>query len=173
MTNPIVHIGIDPGQHGAVVLIRENGKWEGASLEAPEDEREDWVFDVLRIIRATIRDIPAPPPVTIERIVPRPTFFGGTSSILKSTCEIYGDYKMIRGMLVAFAFPFIQEVLPKAWQSALKIRARASGETDAHWKGHLRKEAGYLYPKSRVNLQEADALLIATYGLQKSKGLIK
>lgn len=60
-------------------------------------------------------------------------------------------------------------VLPTKWQGALSIKAKKGEGYEAH-KRRLKGKAQQLFPKTKVTLKNADALLIAEYGcLQETK----
>jgi hypothetical protein len=105
----------------------------------------------------------------VEQQTARPTVFFDRSSgqwrstVLRSTCVLYGSYLSLRAMLVAAGLPF-EDCPPKRWQSHLGIPPRAKGEDDRKWKNRLKARAQQLFPSvRRVTLATADALLIAEW----------
>jgi len=57
-------------------------------------------------------------------------------------------------------------VTPQKWQKAYQLGK--SGEyTKSEWKNKLKAKAQQLFPKEKVTLKNADALLIAEYGRKK------
>jgi len=64
------------------------------------------------------------------------------------------------------------DVLPSKWQTALSIKAKKDEGYEAH-KRRLKGKAQQLFPKVKVTLKNADALLIAEYGcIQETKSAI-
>jgi len=82
--------------------------------------------------------------------------------ILKSTCLIYGDYLRCRALMTAARIPF-ETHIPQKWIKALGIPGKGKNETKTQWKNRLKARAQQLYPRERVTLPTADALLIATH----------
>lgn len=61
------------------------------------------------------------------------------------------------------------DVLPSKWQTALSMKAKKGESYEAH-KRRLKGKAQQLFPKTKITLKNADALLIAEYGsLQETK----
>lgn len=164
----MIYVGLDPGQNGAIVRLSNALV---ARYKMPNTETDLWSMfcDIRKSGAAHTMKAAIPIVACIEQQTPRPTFFGGRSSILKSTCVLYGNYMQLRGMLIAAGISF-EEVPPKRWQQALKIPPRLKTETDTQWKNRLKGRAQQLYPQVNVTLAIADALLIATYCKRKHEG---
>lgn len=65
------------------------------------------------------------------------------------------------------------DVLPSKWQTALSMKAKKNEGYEAH-KRRLKGKAQQLFPKVKVTLKNADALLIAEYGcIQEAKSTTK
>lgn len=162
-------LGIDPGAKGGLACwCPSRGNMQSISMPSSERDIYDW-FEGCALARHTI--------AVIERQVPRPTFFKGKSSILKSTCELYGQYMLLRGILTGLKIKFY-EVLPQAWQKELGFGARIKDMTDSKWKETLRAKAQQFFPS--IDLWEdktrgykgrqmavADAILLCEYGVRK------
>lgn len=162
-----VYVGIDPGQNGGVSILvgRSHGESEVRALKLPEDEYGLW--DLIGPLGSDATY------VVIEQQVPRPTWVPGQgrSSILKSTCLLYGQYCLLKGMLHGAGLMF-REVMPQVWQKGLRLRTRHKGETDSSWKNHLKAQAKRIFPGLKVTLKTADALLIAEYCRRWNEGLL-
>lgn len=164
---PLCYLGIDPGVGGGIAVVRGS---ESIAVKMPQTERDVWEC-LLNDFGGEAR----PSFAVIEQQTPRPTgFFDRASgkwrqSILKSTCLLYGNYMLLRGMLVAAGIPF-EDCPAKRWQKALNVPDKAKGEVPSHWKGRLKARAQQLHPTQRVTLATADALLIATYCQRKQEG---
>lgn len=160
---PMTYLGIDPGSNGGLAIL-----WEEAVLEArklPVDDAGLW--DLLE-------DIPAGGRrgrclAVLEEQQPRPTKYFDKkiqqvrSTLLKSTCDLYGNYRMVRALLCAAGIP-CQEVLPQQWHKALLIPPRTKKESKVEWKNRLKAKAQQLFPQEKVTLATADALLLMEYG---------
>jgi hypothetical protein len=88
----------------------------------------------------------------------------GRSTVLASTCQLYGNYRAIRLALIAANIPF-EDCSAKAWQGWFKMR-KSRGEGNTQWKNRLKEKAQATFPDQRVTLATADALLIAAYTQQ-------
>jgi hypothetical protein len=89
--------------------------------------------------------------------------------------KLYGNYMQLRLCLVAMEIKFEN---PKAqeWQRALDISPRKKTETNTQWKNRLKGKAQQLFPKMKIILATADALLISEYGrrvLIKQGGMLR
>ena len=168
------YLGIDPGANGGMASIITqaartvdgrgvNGIYAAKELRtlsfSNRSEQDVWL---------TIAHLyPLSPRVVIERQVPRPTFYQNprtgkvTNSILKSTCELFGHYQFLRGLLTAGDITF-REVLPQEWQKHFGV-ARSKGMSDNQWKNVLKALALERYPEEHITLATADAVLLAQY----------
>lgn len=76
-----------------------------------------------------------------------------------SSAFVFGEnYGKIQGILAALGIPFTL-VRPQKWQLALSL-GNSKGMKKHEWKAKLKAKAQQLYPKQKVTLQTADALLI-------------
>lgn len=142
------YVGIDPGGHGAIAVTSGAGV-RTFSLDRTDREIADVLFEFSSGSTCAM----------IEQQDPRPTFWKGRASILRSTCILYGRYHFLRGLLVAYQIPF-DEVRPKKWQAEYIGKKK---ESDADRKRRLKSKAQELFPGLKVTLSNADALLIAEY----------
>lgn len=60
------------------------------------------------------------------------------------------------------------DVSPTKWQTALSMKAKKGEGYEAH-KRRLKGKAQQLFPKAKVTLKNADALLIAEYGRMQER----
>jgi len=156
-------IGCDPGEEGALVFLKNAQDRIGFAIRLSNStERDvwDWIGCALSL-EPDIRGV-------IEQQTPRPTgFFDSTigqwrQSILKSTCLLFGNYRMVRALFTAAKIPF-EDCPPKRWQGALKIRPKVKGESDTDWKARLKARAQTEFPRAGIVKPTADAYLIAHY----------
>lgn len=87
---------------------------------------------------------------------------------VSSTFKFGMNYGFLRAMLTAHKIRWI-DVAPGKWQTFLGIRAIKDEPKTAH-KNRLKGRAQQLFPKAKVTLKTADALLIAHYGYLREKG---
>lgn len=160
-----IYLGIDPGVSGGMAVISGGVV---RSLKMPTSHTDVWEWMSNVDLSSDPAGLPADVFAVIEQQIPRPTSFFDKgigkfrSSILKSTCLLYGDYQLLRGMLIGASIPF-EECPPKRWQQGLKIPPRAKSENDTQWKNRLKAKAQSLFPKEKITLATADALLICEY----------
>lgn len=154
-----MYIGIDPGEAGAMVILwgQEVQKVKIAGLT----DSDLWL---------AMKDFGGKGTIVvhccIEQQTPRPTkFFKNSkweSTILASTCILYGRYQQAKSFLIAAAIPF-EDVPPRRWQKGLHIPDRPKGINQTEWKNVLKSKAQQLFPEEKVTLATADALLLAEY----------
>jgi Holliday junction resolvasome RuvABC endonuclease subunit len=81
----------------------------------------------------------------------QPQGIATTGRFMRATGEIIG-------VLAALDIPY-EEILPRQWQTIVGIRRqKGTGQTD--WKRQLKARAQELYPRAKLTLHTADALLI-------------
>lgn len=168
MSYGVYYLGIDPGAKGGMACILPDGSLDVMKL--PEDGDEipivEWIskygyWASGKVARAAI-----------ERQTPRPTrwFDKKTkewqSTVLASTCVLYGSYKSCKMALAAVGVPAanVDDVLPKVWQAGCDVGKRRKEYKDSQWKNHLKDRARELFPyDKRIILNTADAVLLAHY----------
>ncbi len=157
------YVGIDPGEDGAIVMIQ--GDEVSASRVKIQTDKELWEGVSLLADFGVF--------ACIEQQTPRPTKFyqngGWQSTILASTCILYGRYHQARSFLIAAGIPF-EDVPPKRWQKGLHIPDRPKGMKQTDWKNVLKAKAQELFPDEKVTLATADALLLAEYCRRSREG---
>jgi hypothetical protein len=175
MPSTTVYLGLDPGTGGGLAMISprryrgDPGKpfLEMRSTPAPTTRGDLWKW--IRAYAGDRYDVFA----VIEKQTPRPTVWtddtGVKSSVLKSTCLLYGSYERMCMALTAASIPY-EEVNPQLWQSALHISPRKNGEVKSKWKSRLKAVAQQLFPRGGITLATADAVLLAEYGRRMRDG---
>ena len=155
------YIGIDPGIGGGLASIFNRGFTHAFKFHDKS----------MAVLWNTIRYYSMVPKteitVYIEEQLPRPTRWTDKetseprSSILRSTCILYGEYCKMVAWLTAGEIHFTT-VQPKMWQKAHGL-FREKGEKEVSWKNRLVDKARELFPKVKVTHYIADALLIANF----------
>lgn len=138
-----MHLGIDPGGSGGMALIVghecECLKFDGAT----EHDIAEW-------LRARIGTISG---AAIEIVSAMPE--QGVSSTFK-----FGmSYGFLRGLLTAFAIPFI-EVRPVAWMKLVGVTVGGKLSRTER-KNRTKAAAQRMWPQAKITHANADALLIA------------
>lgn len=164
---PVAYVGIDPGENGGIAVLSEQST-------TTRDFSKLTLTDYWEFLRSTATSYSCT--AVIEQIDPRPTrWFKNNilqSSILRSTCIIYGKYRELSALLVAAGIRFV-EVPPRKWQVSLKIKPKEKSESQTDWKRRLKEKAQRLFPEQHVTLATADALLIAEYCRLRELGMAK
>lgn len=138
-------ICIDPGQAGGLAWEIRGG---AAAMKMPESDRE-----LLGLLEAL-------PNHTEQRVGYIETLvkYAGTDMPSSSMAVYACNYGKVIGMMTALHYR-IMIVPPKAWQKFLGLGS-ATGLTRTQWKNKLKQMAEQLYPRLKVTLATADALLI-------------
>lgn len=153
----VVYIGIDPGASGGLVALI--GKTV-CHAKMPETERDIWDWISGKSEPFGYRSV-----AVIEWIHP------AIQGIGKSPMsKLYGNYKMLRGMLTAARIPY-EDVKPAKWQQAVGI-TKVKDEERVKWKNRLKDKAQQIFPHVGVTLAIADALLIAEFCRRKHRGTL-
>lgn len=139
-------MGIDPGKSGAIIVIGEDRQVK-ATYKMPEDSSE-----LLSIFEGH-KDVDF---CVLERVHGMPGM-GGTQMFTFG--KNYGHIEMA---LMATKIPF-ETVTPQKWMKEYQMTKKKFGETKTQWKNRLKSLAIKLFPKEKVTLATADALLIAEY----------
>lgn len=163
-----VYVGIDPGINGGVAYVCGKAL---AYTRMPDTEMDLWnlVESIMRLAQQNGGF------AYLEQQTPRPTMVFDHKAkkfrptILKSTCLLYGNYRLLKGMLVAAGIPH-EEPPPQRWQKALAIPPRKKGEGEREWKNRLKAKAQSLFPGAAVTLAVADALLLAEAARRSREG---
>lgn len=143
-------IGIDPGKAGGIAILHESGAYEAHPMPDTPFDVWDLFTDSYGVsVRAYLELVHAMPGQGVTSMF---TFGKGV-----------GHLEMA---LTGCAIPY-ETVHPRTWMKALGIRTRKKTESKTDWKKFLRGKAQQLFPRTKVTLNTADALLIAEYGLRQ------
>lgn len=135
-------VGIDPGQSGAVIIMR----WDGMAREILS-AKKCTLYDIAEVLT---RYKPYVKFAYIETVGVRPE--QGISSAGKFMTG-FGEYK---GLMAGIGIP-VKYVLPQVWQRSMKCLTKGD-------KNITKRKAQELFPSLPITHQIADALLIAEYG---------
>lgn len=145
-----IFIAIDPGASGAAAV-----KWTDGSVCVEPFLSEIEMLEFMRIVRENADAEGADVCVFIEKVGGFVGGIGNTGSSMFNFGRNYGYYIGVCDAL-GFATRF---VAPGVWQKKYPTRAKSAKEKAAH-KRELKEHAARLYPKLKVTLASADALLI-------------
>ena len=144
------YIGIDPGAHGAIAVLRPDGYW--GVIDMPGTNRE--IYKSLR------RMVMVGSTVVLEEQYHRGLSDRMNGKNLTTFLCHYGGLQMALAALNAEP----HMVKPQTWQGAL-LGPLVKGET----KDAAREYASRVIPKLKVKKSQADAVCLALYAKQLSK----
>ena len=165
------YIGIDPGSKGAIAFLSDEGTSGFCKLPEYGENQLETIYTRLKTAvwpETKVR-------IALEQIDPRPTFWKGKSSILKSTCLLYANYMAIRMALTIISTERNVNlawwaVPPSVWQPALGATKSGKEESSVDHKRKLKELAQKLYPQQTITLVNCDAVLLAHYARKKFTG---
>ena len=142
-------LAVDPGASGGLAWRDD----EGSILCEPMPDTE---YEIVSLIKEI-----APDKVYVEQV----GGFVGMPQPGSAMFKFGRSYGFILGVLAALEYP-VTLVIPSTWQKPLGVGVR--GElTKAKWKTKLRDVAGRLFPRCKVTLKTADALLLLKFAMEK------
>lgn len=146
-------IGIDPGKGGgmAVIDIESHDVMESVPMPPTLADISDFVERHRDAVCAYIEIVHSMPKQGV------------------SSTFTFGQYYGYVQMAVAAHKIRCVDVLPTKWQQSLGVKLK-KGESYAEHKRRLKGKAQQLFPKEKVTLSVADALLIAEYGREQEVG---
>ena len=164
-------LGIDPGAHGALVLLDALEPHTFCVWDMPTDDQGvnptglvRTMEEVVRIV-ANVSDDDRRIRAVVENVGSRPRQAGAFA---------FGLYTgILHGVLASFAIPF-ELVPPSVWKPAMGLR-KLSDETQAQNKDRARMTATELFPQYARTFSRkkddgrAEALLLALYYHHKRK----
>lgn len=155
------YYGIDPGASGGLACIHERL----VTVPMPATERD--VFEWFRPLGGRDHEGNEVEFAVIEKVGGY-TASGGPQpgSAMFKFGQSYGGLRMA---LIAAGIPF-EEVTPQRWQKALGVTPRGKEETKTSFKNRLKAKAQQLFPKIKVTLATADAILLAEYCKRSQEG---
>jgi len=172
---PPTFIGVDPGANGALAILHGGVVYPRPvkKLAKRVNCHSHWRKDSLYLaLWAELSKWLGPTTyVVVERQVPCQSFKRGFPSRSYATTILYGNYMRLMGMLDTSGVN-VEELRPLQWQQEMRLPAKAK-RPDGEWKNLLKDEAQRLFPKVKVTLAVADALLLAYYCREKQAWLSK
>lgn len=164
MKNKLVLVAVDPGAHGGIVVGTSPTEFTAIGMPELDGDRITWLQDHLKDARHCI--------AFIEQVG---GYIAGNESPGSAMFNFGDNAGFIRGALM-MAGARIEMVSPQKWQKFFNVRkpivvggrqsltpARQAA-IKREWKNRLKDRAQKLFPKAKVTLETADALLIYEYG---------
>lgn len=153
-------IGIDPGANGAFAIRYQ----DGSSFAHRFTSDSDFLESMREIAEASDIDN-AEVTVYIEQV----GGFVGKAQPGSSMFNFGKNFGFQLGVCQAFSFR-VELVRPQVWQKAYPTKT-SKKENETQHKRELKDYAARLFPKEKVTLATADALLILDYATKKERGL--
>lgn len=147
-------IGIDPGINGGIAVLGINGEVENVS-RMPETMQD--IFDFLREVCALAQLEGIRVVCYMEAVG-----FGMPGQSSKATATFARHCGHLEMALLALGIPTFTAT-PAKWMRHYQL-GKSSDYGKTEWKNRLKSKAQQLFPKEKVTLAVADALLIAEYG---------
>lgn len=150
------YIGIDPGISGGIAVVSDNwkvGDAEVYKMPATELDLHNKLVDIKTMIHnhEESNDMFC----LIENVHSMPGM--GSQSVFKFGFHYGLEIMAILALQISF-----DKVTPQKWmKSFTTLKRKDLGATK--WKNHLKQKAQQLYPRVKITLATADALLIAHY----------
>jgi len=153
----ISFLGIDPGSaSGAIGIISCEGKETlKATIEFSKNTTKDWFNE----LRCYSEDVPCV--AVLEKVHGMP---GMNVSAVSSFMRNVGHIEMA---LIALDIPFT-EVTPQTWMKFYNLK-REKNESKPDWKRRLREHLQRIMPDFKVTNDNADAMLLANYCMERNK----
>lgn len=158
-----IYIGIDPGASGAMAIRYASG----AIVAFPWQGEADFVSDIENIAELMVLEN-----YDVVAVVEQVGGFVGKAQPGSAMFKFGENYGFIRGALAMAQIPY-RLVRPQEWQKGLPKTPKLSDKALAkrQHKNDLKDRAAQLFPKVKVTLANADALLILDYAMNlKPKG---
>jgi len=145
--------GVDPGASGAAaVRYRFKGETQVYCAPFPREESE---------LVQLFTDLIKPDVAYVEQV----SGFIGHGHPGSRMFKFGMNYGLILGALQSTGCKVVK-VVPRVWMKALDLGTRGK-RTKVEWKRHLKEEAKRLWPDEKVTQDNADALLILKYAINK------
>lgn len=154
MSKPVV-VAIDPGASGAVAVRHADGTTTAHAFESE--------IDTLELLRSVKEEAEAEGVDLFAVIEKVGGFVGGRANPGSAMFNFGRNFGYYLGVCDTLGFS-LTFAPPSVWQKRFPTKARSAGEKIAH-KRELKCHAARLYPKLKITLLNADALLILDWYL--------
>lgn len=145
-------LAIDPGMNGGIALFKDG--WLADVTKMPPTPA-----DILSAIRSFSQQCGIIDACYLEKV-------GGMPGQGGMAMFHFGEnYGMLEMALIAEGIPAVS-VTPQKWQKFYQL-GKSGEHTKTEWKNMLKARAQALFPRTKVTLAIADALLIGNYGIHQ------
>lgn len=149
-------LAIDPGAKGAYAI-----RWPSGSSAVCKFESESDFLDDMRVIAEQANIDGHEVTAYIEQV----GGYVGKAQPGSAMFRFGRNFGFLLGVCQAFSFR-VELVRPQVWQKGYPTKTK-KGENGAQHKRELKDHAARLYPRERVTLANADALLILDYAVRR------
>jgi hypothetical protein len=166
-----IFLGVDPGAGGGLVALDRNGNAIKVDRMPKTEYRvwdwfSDWIGNdqVIGVIEKVGGYIAKP-----NAIPGAPSHTPGSAMFWFGAS--YGGLRMCLTVIGLIEDESYWAVAPVTWQKALNCGHKMKGEKQSDHKRRMKEQAQKMFPKVRVTLHTADALLLAVHCLGKYGGI--
>jgi hypothetical protein len=156
------YLGIDPGKNGGIALVNYRGKVIHL-VSMPETLGD--LDEALKTCSEFAID-----GHTISGALEKVGGYIGKGQPGSAMFNFGKGVGHLQALLYAHEIPY-EEITPQKWQKAIGVSSKKEKETGTQWKNRLRGVAQKLFPRQKITLATADALLIAEYLRRKHEGV--
>lgn len=154
---------VDPGKSGGLAFLESANLFSsvnGNTLSVYKNPGTEG--DLIEILRSESPDC-----LYLEKVS---GFIGNNNP--GSRAFVLGDnFGFLKGVIMTLNIT-LHLVTPPVWMKAMNLGTRGE-RTPVQWKNHLKAEAQRLYPKEKVTLLTADALLLLEYARLRELGQLQ
>lgn len=147
-------IAIDPGESGGIAIASRNGV-----RAVPMPATQGDLVELLKSVRDGSKQ------GECIALVEEQTGCAGIKVSAPAMFKFGRNYGFVLGALQMDGWR-IETVRPQTWMKALGLGTR-NGMTKSQWKNKLKAKAQQLFPKMKVTLSTADALLLLECGMRR------
>lgn len=149
------YMGLDPGASGGAAVVYPDGTAEVLSFEHAT-LRDVWEWVCTAAVAGAGR--PAVHHAYLEQV----GGYVGKDQPGSAMFSFGAAFGRLEALLTAAAVPH-SHITPRKWQAGVGVQPKGKNETRTQWKNRLKARAEQLFPKVRVTLAVADALLLAEF----------
>ena len=143
-------LGFDPGVNGGFGVIFDDGTYQAYKFES--------ITEYLEILEDLLVDFDC-----VAYVEELTGVLAGSKIPPPSSFKLGRNLGQIEGILIGLKIP-LKSVRAQVWQKGLPNVAKAKGKAK---KDLLKDLAQRMFPKIKITLKTADAMLIADYGKQE------
>ena len=153
-------LAIDPGQSGGVAIAQS-----GETVCHPMPGTQGDLLELIRSIKAKAEAAGESVVCVLEEV----GGFVGKAQPGSAMFKFGEQFGFLQGVVQALGLR-LERVRPQVWQKSFGLGTASGCACKTEWKNKLKAEAQRRFPKIKVTLKTADALLILDYAMRGSGG---